>query len=598
MKRLLTFFAAITVFIIAAIPAFADMDGPSYPRYTVYVTNKNGANFYQMNYEDDVFEETEYVIPVGEEVEINGEYYFNGEYYGVTTYNQNFGYIKLDDVSDDRAEIPVEDAYELEKPETVVVINPDGVYLRSAPSMTGEIVSGKIDFGTVITYSMGSNEYFPAWSYVTHNGESGWLYTVQYGFDNIYNCANIVSDDPEDEYFRSGRIMTVTDGLQLTKNPNPESEKNSEKIPAGTELEFEWYFSFAKSEAVYVEYKGVKGWLYTGYDFETQASYYSENEVLVNPNGEKIYLYDFPNGEKTDICISEKAFLKYDYSATQTEYVEDDLIYHEWFRVTVDGKIGWLLSSSDKNTEFFNVYSYENGTIYTLKEKVLYSEADKSAATDVIIPADIEIPFEKELNISKYDEEINEYIVNDNWCYVEFNGKKGWILTDCVEEKEETIITSYSDEPNIMYIEAASVYEYYSESSEIISEITEDTAVDVKYIYLGNHGDSSFYRVEYNGIKGWVKEENILYKDEFKEKVWQREENKHLQEDEFNVVFKNLLKEITAAEEETETETQEAQLASVSPNTIIIGCIAGAVILGLTAVVVVILINKKKKSVE
>ena len=203
MKKLFAILATAVIFMTAAIPAFADMDSPMFTAYEAYVVKEGGTPLYRFDwdYETDIttVEETDTVIPKGEKVTVTGEYLCNGAYYGNVDYNDKYGYVLLTDVSNEQPKYGSENAHKLEEPETVVVINPDGVYLRSGPSMTYDVVSKKIEFGTVLTYELVNDEYFHSWAYITYNGESGWLYTVQYGFDNVYNCASLVSETKGDD---------------------------------------------------------------------------------------------------------------------------------------------------------------------------------------------------------------------------------------------------------------------------------------------------------------------------------------------------------------------------------------------------------------
>ncbi len=615
MKKLFAIFAAAVIFMTAAIPAFADMDSPMFTAYEAYVVKEDGTPLcsFEWDYETDIttIEETDTVIPKGEKVTVTGEYLCNGAYYGNVNYNDKYGYVLLTDVSNEQPKYGSENAHKLEKPETVVVINPDGVYLRSGPSMTYDVVSKKIEFGTVLTYELVNDEYFHSWAYITYNGESGWLYTVQYGFDNVYNCASLISQNDDDYNDFTGKLLTIADGLQLTETPDESSKKVSDKIPAKTELTFEWFFEFAKSIAVYTEYNGVKGWLVANEYWDTSAATENIKESIVFSSEEKIYLYDFPDGEKTENYVCNGDVLQCNYSATKNDYEdEDEYSFTDWYMVTANGKTGWIAPNGDDiSMSYIDVHS--DGTAYIFEDMPAYSEAEKITDKPAfVVPADAEVLCIKSFSRYNHDNDTDNVTKDESWYYIDFNGKTGWICNDKLIDTyaDSRLSADIYDWKEIRYVTSANIYETYSNTSGIVGQISEDTAVRRIYSYSVGMEDENpddgfgYDYVEYNGIKGWIDKKNSHDEYGYARILENREEYSALSEEEFDVKFREqidkLNEELTEPEttEPESTETHKPEESTASPKTLIIGCVAGGAVLALTAFVVILLINKKKKS--
>ncbi len=612
MKKILTIIAAITVFVIAAVPAFADMDAPPFTEYEAHVIKEGGAWMYDYLWDDetekDYVSETETLIPFGEKLTVTGEFVFDGEYYGSVDYNDTYGYVLVSDISNELLSYGAENAYMLDNPETTVVINPEGVYLRSGPSMSYDTVSEKIEFGTQLTYELVNDRYDYSWAYINNNGVSGWLNTVQYGMNGVYDCGKLVSENNDIYYNYSGKIITIDDGLQLTKTPEESSGLVSGKIPAGTELTFEWYYIYPKRIAAYVEYDGIKGWLVTDDGWHSSSAIGYKNEFYVYSTEDKIPLYDFPDGKKTGEYIMSGDIASDVYTVTREIEDSESYKYIDWRRVTVNGKTGWVCQEDESNIALSGIEIHPEGRIYLFEDMPIYSEMGNILSkTQTVIPKNSDCLCVKSVNIYMYDSEREETGIDDYWYYVDFNGNAGWIVYDCLSNSDGKSVLSVNlyNGDNIRYISNATVYESYSAESPVIAQITEDTAIREIYDYYESYnGDivdgTSYCYIENDVIKGWVSEEELLHEYNFRDVLDERRADDTLTEEEkFDVNTKyiySLDKKLKEAEKTAKIQAEEP--ASASPDTIIIGCIAGAVILGLTAVVTVILVNKKKKSAE
>lgn len=278
--------------------------------------------------------------------------------------------------------------------------------------------------------------------------------------------------------------------------------------------------------------------------------------------------------------------------------------------VTANGKTGWI-SSADDGVLISYIDVHPEGTAYLFEEMPVYSEAGKITDKPVFyVPADAEVLCIKSFEIYDYDNDTDEVMKNEGWYYIDFNGKTGWICDDRLIDSyaDSRLSADIFDRDEIKYVTWANIHESYSRASGIVGQISEDTAVRKIYSYSvgmedGNSDDGFGYEyIEYNGIKGWVDKNSIHYEGGYARILEEREEYSALSEEEFDVKFReqiNKLNEELTEPETTEpesTETHKPEESTASPKTLIIGCVAGGAVLALTAFVVILLINKKKKS--
>lgn len=260
-----------------------------------------------------------------------------------------------------------------------------------------------------------------------------------------------------------------------------------------------------------------------------------------------------------------------------------------WAYVEHNGQKGWVYtySYSRENSEsagmvaIYDDYYYEK--IKTLEETVMYKSPKTNEKLGVTIPKEIELKI-----IYSYSIEVKM-----PYYYVEYNGTKGWIKTI---RDEDWLIT------NIAYERVKGEYEdlvvkdengitFYSKANNkdtAIGKIPYQTKVIPTYYLMGSHYANWFF-IEYNGKKGWVDAEEF-YDDE-----------EDMVDDEEDIQDKDEVlddEDIVAEPDESidnDSSPENDNDGEKSINEIIIYYACGVIILSLTAVVTIILINKKKK---
>lgn len=260
-----------------------------------------------------------------------------------------------------------------------------------------------------------------------------------------------------------------------------------------------------------------------------------------------------------------------------------ETIYYDemWAYVDYNGKKGWVYtySYSRENSEsagMVGIYEYKDNEdkIKTLEEIVMYKSPKTNEKLGVTIPKEIELKI-----IYSYSIEVKM-----PYYYVEYNGKKGWIKTI---RDEDWIINNVAYKPvegeyEDLVVKDENGITFYSEANNkdtAIGKIPYKTKLTATYYLMDSHF-ASWLLIEYNGTKGWVDayefyddEEDIQEEDEILDDEDKTEEPDDIVDNEYN-----------------SDSNQEKSI-----NEKIIYYVCGAVILSLTAVVTIILINKKKK---
>ena len=515
MKRIASIVISAIIMLCACVPAFADMDGPSFTEFDVVVTNSSGTDVYEFRYE--VANTIEH-LSKDTVVTITGEFEFNDEIYYKLDYNDKEGYIRVADTAIIDKEFAPEDGFKLEEQTSSIVIS-DGLYMYKGPSKQFEKVGEEIAVGTVLTYQYMNDEYNAPWAYVTYKGVSGWAYVYEY--EEAFYCATPFEDDSG--YLRD--LYIVGKGVRLTNIPfNPEYNEYreekvdvkyvTEEIPLGTRLEFaDYYYKNAKSIWVYAEYNGVNGWIEIDADFNNPtAAGKKSNTYYYVWQAEGVPVYSVAGDTSSQvICTLEKGtFAKGNYFASNYDFVEifegseeHMVVYEDWIGVDVNGKIGWIFNNC---TELDDGYT----NIYVTLEKTINEDVNlrKETATD----------------------------------------------------------------------------------SEVIAVIPANSDI----IKIGDANKCKL--VDYNGTIGYISDEAIV------EKSWEEySEDNYTEDDYFNKIMpeKTSSPETETVQQSTQPETQAddgEKSNSFTPGQIAACCIAGALVIALTAAVTIILINKKKKA--
>lgn len=432
-KKLLILILAIVCTFTLIKGVKADMGAPTYIPYEAVVSNPAGADVYGYDWVDESAVLTKIGnIAFGEVLTFDYEETFDKVAYGSVYYDSNDGddnysstYIKMSDVKAKTDHLDPPADLLLEDPGKVYVYAEDGVYLYSGPSRDAfEIVSQNIPAGTELTYEYsGDDSNGPvSWVYTTYKGVSGWLYILQYFEEN--GVANII--DPE---ISSGTIMTIKDDLYLVSKPTSEKVVSS-AIPKGTVLTYKYSFPVIKREYIFVTYKGVSGWLYSGCPFdcsnEESPNYIEKDEnrlIILEKTG--LALYDKLNdlNSKSKVNLPYKAEIETDYN--YYDYDDETGNYFEWYHLTYNGKEYWLLINEETKCGY--AHEYNNSYIVSNSSEIeMYSAPEETA--DII---NDKIPNGTKLTAIYY------YSIDSDWIYIKYQNQYGWVNTINLIHSEE-----------------------------------------------------------------------------------------------------------------------------------------------------------------
>lgn len=411
---------------------FADMGAPDIGNYDVVISNKSGASLYDYNYR------VIGTIPYDTKITVHFEYTYNGIIYGSVTYNGKSGEIRLSDATIYQTEIDLSQFDKLDTPSQLYVFGEDA-YLYNGPSVVyGRVSDGKnIPVGETVTYEY----YSDAWVYVTYDGVEGWL--LNYPYFKIYDdlntsVAQVTSGD--------SKIMTIATITSLSVDPSQPEKTVSVTIPVGTEISYRYYYAAPNSEYVYIEYDGVKGWLYvvpSSYGEDTKNAAFNDECSTMIILSNQVYVYKkmgdinskttktIPYGTEATIVYS---FVKDGYSWNQIYYDK----HYYWFAMQTEDS----LSSYATSNGFLNVYKAK-------KELELYENPSKTSKK---LEQTIKSGTVVDGLYSFTDESVKYSDDYSSWVYVEAGDIKGWApynFLEYVDMKEVCQpISKVEEEPN------------------------------------------------------------------------------------------------------------------------------------------------------
>ena len=253
----------------------ADAGPPSIAKFKIIITNKNGAECYNTL---EGSEKTGKSIPYNTEVYAY-EDLFSKYNYAYVDYKLNDGtvrgcYVSVKDIAprDSKFGVNNEDVVKITPVKAVILAN-GGLNLRKGPStLFGRILT--IKQGEVVTLTHRAGTF---WYYANYKGNTGWITGENdyFGYEDdriIYSYDNI--DIFDKDYKKIGTIpkfTEVTDYLALVGDNHYEAE-NSEYDETG---------------AHYVNYKGLKGFIYSEFPFKVEGTIKLDKDVKVN-NGKTL----------------------------------------------------------------------------------------------------------------------------------------------------------------------------------------------------------------------------------------------------------------------------------------------------------------------
>ena len=297
------------------------------------------------------------------------------------------------------------------------------------------------------------------------------------------------------------------------------------------------------------------------------SDYKKDNKVKYYVFDETCYLYKGPS--KRYGKVETNAKLDVD-TIIETEYYDE-----VWIYVEQNGVKGWAYAYSysynDEPAGMVKIDANRNAEIKTIKEVEMYKSPKTDESLGVTIPVGIEI--ETIYNYSKQPRE--------PYYYVKYNDTYGWIKVS-----KESSIQNDGIVTNIMYkqnkeieitnVNGVSLYPNFNTDKNEITVIPYGTKLQ-SYYYVSCDHSAPWSQIEYNGKSGWINE-NDLY-------TYEENENSEI------------LNPDTEDEQENDEATNDkTEKKDINVNTIILYCVATAIIISLTAIVTTILINKKIKN--
>ncbi|MCQ2476928.1 MAG: hypothetical protein MJ125_03735 [Clostridia bacterium] len=444
MKKISALFLAVILVLCLAVPAFADMGAPEFIEYNATVTNPDGA---KTLYNDD-----DELIPCGAQVRVIGEYgnecsiFYENDYYSVNKNDLT--------ASDNGSDVQPQ---KYDNKVTLKVMAKKGTDIKNGHGYAYKTIA-TIPEGTEFTVSSGDSAsvFDGAWSWVSYEGNEGWVYTYPYDFD----CG--VAVKAEKQYGRLGRVTVLADGMRLMKKPGiyPTSAEMSEEdsskfigdvIPAGTVLTYSYYMPSPHRTIVFTEYNGVEGWflegdsendlytsmvtadsirhLYMEKKLDMTEEPFGKGEVIASvPAGEGIASYcsaskvvNTDDGSDAELKLDKYGYYSYDYSACIQIYT---------YFVTYSGKAGWITapyndSECIKYIEWMTVFnSGEDLTFYA--DEDMTEELGKIPAGENFI--EITRFYENNKLKVAYDQQIGYVYDNARFDYREGNVKENELI--------------------------------------------------------------------------------------------------------------------------------------------------------------------------
>jgi len=443
------------------------------------------------------------------------------------------------------AESPSSAGYE------VVIKNKDGASLYGENSKIVTTIPYKTIVKVIYERTDDNNKRILYVRYEEYDGFMSYYVKDEDVIAKDYNLSNANKLEQKEE-----AIIFNKNGGILREGPSEVYDEIPKTIPYGTHITYQ-YVDSGYGLWAYVEYEDVKGWLWTfagakdtvhlDYGYVVPKTDYYLNILSITNDGK---LYSSIYTEKNEVIdtIDVNTKLKCKYLYRNTCYVE----YRE--------QSGWI--KIDNNFVYNDSYN-ENTKLLILTDAYLYKDSNFKNKFNFKIPTNT---YFDEFYYEDYGDEPGLI----GTFYVKYNNKYGWI-------DEYTIpvaFCGYHETENTH--KAMNIYKSPNNNSEILSIIPSDSKI-IKQCYANIYENDDYHSwkyVEYDGINGWLNEDE-LYNDE--------EEDQESNENSNNKPNNNDEKE------------ENKWYKRLTPMQFSLLCIGSALILTLTAIVIIVLIKKKRK---
>jgi len=248
---------------------------------------------------------------------------------------------------------------------------------------------------------------------------------------------------------------------------------------------------------------------------------------------------------------------------------------YPWYYIEYNGKKGWICELGKVGVVKEKIEFY-----LTNKETTMYTQVNQKVIS-TIIPANSEIKGS-----------ISVFLGGEGYSYlnyVEYNGIWGFVSDSDIAFKDSRKWKVPADGKKLF---KTTLYED-RDSNVLVDNIPIGTELDIDYIQMLKYG--GWIHTSYKGQKGWVMLEDGELSEERNEEIADENEievlNKNIKKDELNdfIDSKNDKGELVQS---VKKEEENFRLTGMQ---IVVICIGVAVIIALTAIVTIVLVNKKNK---
>ena len=411
---------SIICFLALPIIANADMGAPSTSQYDVVVTNKEGTEL--LDWDDKKIA----TIPYDTQLTILYEYSIDGELYGDVEYKDEYGFIKLSDTQPLEGAIDYSTFAKNEYKQRYYTLKDTQMY--KGPSVVfGKIEDAIIPAGETLIYKYADE----VWSLVEYNGVEGWIYSYPYYefevYDEVeYTITNVAK--------KNSKLMIVKEDAVLYKEAKEGSEVVG-KLSKDKVYTYKYYtYPYAKTTAFYIETEEASGWFmnqdYNGPE-EDKMAIYEERDVLVTTDELNVYKHYNDENPVKNITIPKYTELKGTYNFL-VKWDENTGAVTTATLITYDGNEYWIIDKESYTDDYTYISgfstSYSKSKLTFKKDTPIYEEAlNTDTKLDTKIPKGAEII----VKYSKYD-----YETGSSWYFVDYDGVKGWITNNYIEEEE------------------------------------------------------------------------------------------------------------------------------------------------------------------
>lgn len=455
----------------------------------------------------------------------------------------------------------------------VIVINPDGIR-----SDTGDYIPYQAKATVMYEYKLQNDEI-----------EYNLKYNEEYVTAKNSDISKVLPEIGIDKAFRLpneiGKVVLKPEGVEMRTGPGVSFDVVT-VIPYGTELKSSYASSETNIGWMFVTYNNYSGWVYVFRGERDCADIISDKYMgRIEILDEGHYIFD--NFEDRNKLIEVPAGTKLSF-----RYKLNDFTYF----VQYNNVKGWIYSTegSENSDNSFDIVIYTDDALYTTKESVLYEAPLKDASSLKKLSS---VPKGKLVRLLKktIHRTEKEYI---NWYYTEYNGSFGWIKKSD-NDKENIVINC------MQKIKPKKDIKIYSAPSSSASKA--GTVPKGKNITVAGFPNSDGFMLYNNGGKpGWIHADSSYELIEYFTETDSFKASEFIPLNCLNTSTDNPLADTIDSFPEApfiiepivdiSTDSQPTSVNSSKKSTgIVAGCVLAACFLSMSAVIIVLILNKKKK---